>query len=443
LFYFLLVLYSTWLTRSGVLSNFSVHSFSASKASPFLLFFLSVYFFASVILYSKRIKHLSGDAIKIPVMDWRTLTVYGIIVILLFSMIIMIGTSLPLLSAVFMRQATSATTDYYNNFSGPFGLLIMVLMIASTVLVLSKKILKLENAVLGIVAVFIGTAINAGFTENPAAYIFTIVSFFLILRSAFDIVKAKSVSIVPSRLAHLGIGILAAGIITSNFHTITVQKKLEQGKENAIGEFRISFDGFREGKESSLKFTIRSDSRLRQAETAYYIDEKTESLYREPYIISGFLHDTYMIPEIYESGVDAVSQLLLSKGQEAEIGGIKVRFIEFQTEHMTSGEPVTRALLSVNGMKLAPAIQFKRGAINHIDRAIPGTDRSLSLKEIDATSKKIFLIITPGKNTKIPPDTVILSLTKKRLIWLVWTGAILISLGGCFAFARALRIKND
>jgi hypothetical protein len=110
---------------------------------------------------------------------------------------------------------------------------------------------------------------------------------------------------------------------------------------------------------------------------------------------------------------------------------------------MTSGEPVTRALLSVNGMKLAPAIQFKRGAINHIDRAIPGTDRSLSLKEIDATSKKIFLIITPGKNTKIPPDTVILSLTKKRLIWLVWTGAILISLGGCFAFARALRIKND
>ena len=110
---------------------------------------------------------------------------------------------------------------------------------------------------------------------------------------------------------------------------------------------------------------------------------------------------------------------------------------------MTSGEPVTFAELTVNGVTLAPGIQFTRDAIKHIDRHIPGTDRAVSLREIDATSKRIVIVITPGKSTVIPPDTVIITISKKRLIWLVWLGTILISIAGCYTFARSIAGRKD
>lgn len=108
---------------------------------------------------------------------------------------------------------------------------------------------------------------------------------------------------------------------------------------------------------------------------------------------------------------------------------------------MTSGEPTTYADLSVNGIRLSPGMKFTRREVLYLDSTIPGTDRSVSLKDIDATSKKILLKITPGKTLVIPPDVVYLTVTKKRLIWLVWLGTILIAVGGGYAFARSIRVR--
>ena len=120
---------------------------------------------------------------------------------------------------------------------------------------------------------------------------------------------------------------MVLGIITSNFHTTMVQKKLVKDIEYDLGMLRITFIGLKEGKESSLAFNTQRNSKKVTIETAYYLDNKTESLYREPYVFAGFFNDLYIAPEIYESGVDAATQLMLSKGEERVIGGIKVRFI--------------------------------------------------------------------------------------------------------------------
>ena len=443
LIYFMLVLYSTWLTRSGVLSNFSVHSFAASNVSPFLLAFLTIIFLGSIVLFIMRFKILKGDSVPVSMMDWRTLSVYGIIVLAAYAVIIMIGTSLPLISSAFMEQASSVTADFYNNFSKPFGVLIILLMVFSTGGLISKNQFTLAVAVLGIVSVVLGVVINAGFTSSPAAYIFAAISFFLLTRSVADLAKTRSKSIVPSRLAHIGVGLMVLGIITSNFHTTTHQKKLVKDIEYDSGTLRITFTGLKQGKESSLSFMTQMNSKKVAIETAYYLDAKTESLYREPYVFAGFFNDLYIAPEVYESGVEAATQLILSKGEEKDLRGMRVRFNEFRTEHMTSGEPKTFAELSVNGVALAPGIQFTRDAVKYLDRGIPGTDRTVSLRAIDATGKRIVIFISPGTGTAIPPDTVIVTISKKRLIWLVWLGTILISIAGFYTFARSIGRKRD
>jgi hypothetical protein len=155
--------------------------------------------------------------------------------------------------------------------------------------------------------------------------------------------------------------------------------------------------------------------------------------------MAGLFHDVYIAPENFESGGEALTTLVIRKGEEKEVGGIGVRFIGFRTEHMTSGEPTTYADLSVNGYRLSPGMKFTRGDVLFLDSAIPGTDRSVSLQNIDATSKKILLHVSPGKTLAIPPDSVFITVTNKRLIWLVWLGTFMVAAGGCYAFFRSVR----
>jgi cytochrome c-type biogenesis protein CcmF len=439
--YFLLVFYSTWLTRSGVLSDFSVHSFAASKVSPLLLAFLSIYFLGPCALFVTRFKHMAGVRAA-QVTDWKTFTVYGIFILAVYALIILIGTSLPLISSAFMARPTTVTTEFYNNFSGPFGVLIIVLMILSTTAIAVKKPINPQNALLVIVSIALGVLINTGFTRNPVAHIFAILSFLLLARSIYDMVKMKSISLIPSRLSHIGVGLLMLGVITSNFHTTAVQKKLVKNIEYDLGMLRVTFLGLRESAESSLMFAIQRNAKKEIIETAYYVDNKTESLYKEPYIVSGFFNDLYIAPESYESGAGAATHLMLSKGEEREISGVRVRFIEFRTEHMTSGEPTTFTDLTVNGINLSPGIRFSHGGAKHLDRRLPGSDRSVSLMEIDANNKRIVVFISPGKNTIIPPDKVLISISTKRLIWLVWLGTVLIIIGGCYSSATAFKKKK-
>ena len=293
-----------------------------------------------------------------------------------------------------------------------------------------------------VLSAVLGTAVNWGHGAGPAAYILSILSIFLIIRGILDIIKTGVRTSFPSRLTHIGVGLLVLGVITSNFHTNSVQKKLTLGTEAEIGSLRILFDGLTDGKEPFLSFTVTGGSEKTTAKTAYYFDEKTESIYKEPYIIPGILNDTYIAPEQYESGAESATNLVLGKGEEKEIGGLRIRFIGFRTEHMTSGEPSTYADLTVNGAAVAPGIKLTGAEAQYLDRSIFGTDRTVSLRQIDANSKKIILHVSPGKNISIPADTVIITVSKKRLIWLVWLGTFLIGAGGCVAFGRSIRRKG-
>lgn len=443
LLYFITVFYSTWLTRSGVLSNFSVHSFAASDIAVFLLAFFLVTTVGSLALFITRFRDIAGTPLDTALSDWKTMTVYGIMVLSIYSLIILVGTSMPLITSIPLLAAhpSNVTEAFYNNVSKPFGLLILLLMTLGTTLVITGKKLMagIENVAALVVSTALGIAINAGFTASPVAFIFSIVAFFLIFRALIDLWKIRKLRVLPSRLTHIGVGILVLGFITSGFHSTSVQKKLVQGKETVIGSTGITFTGFNEARESSLRFTIRQGSRIRAIETRYYFDEKTQSIYKEPYIIAGVSHDTYLAPEDYESGSETLTSLVIRKGEEKEIGGIRIRFIGFRTEHMTSGEPTTYADILANGMRLSPGKKFTRGNEIYLDTAIPGTDRTVSLKNIDATSKTILLHITPGKTLMVPPDTVLITVTEKRLIWLVWLGTVIIAAGGFYALGRSLR----
>jgi cytochrome c biogenesis factor len=63
----------------------------------------------------------------------------------------------------------------------------------------------------------------------------------------------------------------------------------------------------------------------------------------------------------------------------------------------------------------------------------------VTLRQVDVNDQAVELFIDPGKNVTVPPDSIIVDLSIKRMIWLVWAGTVLIALGGAVTLVQRTR----
>ena len=440
--YFILVFYSTYLTRSGVLSDFSVHSFGNSLIGMYLLVFIFLCIFVSSYLLFKDFRDITGKPLDTNQWGWDTFTVYGIITLIIYTLLILIGTSMPIISGILLPKATAVTTDFYNNLSIPFVLILLVLMILATLSTVSKKIINSTGIVIALFSVIIAVFFNISFTKDIVALAFSAVAFFIFFMYIKDFLEIKKSSIFASRFSHIGLAIMIIGIITSNFHSLKVQKQIFLGREAAVGPVSLTFNGFTREKKSSVLLTMKEGGVSRNISSKYFVNEKSNSLYREPYIRYGFFEDIYIIPEKYERGQrsnDRPESVVIAKGEQKVVGGLRVKFLNFDTRKMAAAEPVIYANLLINGKRVSPGKKINRQEGNNtIDVVIPGTKRSVSLVRINPSRQMIDLFISPDTNAVAAskPASLIINVSQKRLIWIVWLGTILITIGGFIGYFK-------
>ncbi|MFB0907060.1 MAG: cytochrome c biogenesis protein CcsA, partial [Spirosomataceae bacterium] len=131
---FILILYSTFLTRSGILGNASVHSFTDLGLSGQLLIYLLTFVFMAIILMVVRWKHLPKDNKEITTFTpdfWMTT---GVILLLLAAFQVTVTTSIPVynkISELFggnLNMAMPAEQiEHYTNFQMWFFIVIVAL----------------------------------------------------------------------------------------------------------------------------------------------------------------------------------------------------------------------------------------------------------------------------------------------------------------------------
>lgn len=440
LLYHILVIFSAFLTRSGVLADFSVHSFGRSEISIYLLLFLGVFFLGAIAIAFTNMPHMKkiSNQPDIPVMDWRFMTIVGIAIILLFSGVVLLGTVMPIVTGWFSKNKSSVNTLFFYYFSIPVSILVCGAIAIATRLMASRKSFMPKDAIIIVVSIICAVVLNITHTGFVPFYIITFFALVTALYSVSDmIVLGKRTT--PSRLTHLGISLFIIGSITANFHISNETITLEKDVPYSSRLMSISFKGLKEGAKDRLVFERQAGTQRKEVSTLYYIDQKSGSLYREPIVIFTPTGDYYIAPDQYVNGMASVTRGTLVKGDEQTIGGLRVKFNEFTTEHMTSGEPSIYADLSINGAKVMPGLKIVKGETLPIRGKVPGTRREVILLGINARTKIIDLYIAPEDATAIPPDKVIVSLGYKRLIILVWLGTLLVSVGGAVAFINALR----
>jgi len=133
---FILCIFGTYLTRSGVID--SVHAFPESLIGRFFLVFLLLCLGGSAALILWRIKALRGEHRLEGLISREGAFLLGNILLLIMMLTTLVGTIYPLLSAPFGESVT-VKASFYNKVVAPMGILLAALMALGPVLAFGRS----------------------------------------------------------------------------------------------------------------------------------------------------------------------------------------------------------------------------------------------------------------------------------------------------------------
>lgn len=226
---FILVLYATFLTRSGILGNSSVHSFTDLGLSGQLLLYLLFFLLIAVALLAWRWKEIQKDADAKSLMSYDFWVFLGTIILCLAAFQVLIPTSIPvynsILSALGIRSNLAPPSSpilFYTKFQCWFAVAFGLMAGISQLIYASKSQHKKqleERFIWTIVAtlvtsaliIFVSKMVEFNYIMVLTACVFGFFSSISILES-YQITQIKNWG---GALSHIGMFIMIIGMVFS------------------------------------------------------------------------------------------------------------------------------------------------------------------------------------------------------------------------------------
>ena len=230
---FILVLYATFLVRSGILGDSSVHSFTDLGLSGQLLIYLLFFSFVAIFLAARAWKHIPTSDREASVYSREFWVFIGATTLSLMAFQVILPTSIPVWNAVvesfggISNMAPPADQiGFYTKFQLWFAVALALLTAVGQFFwwqKIDKKELKDALLTPYIISVLISAAIIVLGKVYDWKYIilvlagtFTIVANSVILAK---ILKKSTFKLAGGSLAHIGLGLILIGIMFSSGYT--------------------------------------------------------------------------------------------------------------------------------------------------------------------------------------------------------------------------------
>jgi cytochrome c-type biogenesis protein CcmF len=121
-----LVIFGTFLTRSGVLS--SVHAFAQSAIGPMFFMFIGISFIVSLAFLIKRWNDFRSEGVMTSLLSRESLFLVNNLLFIGILVVVFWGTVYPLISELLTGQKVTVGPPFYNSTTGPLfaGLLLLM-----------------------------------------------------------------------------------------------------------------------------------------------------------------------------------------------------------------------------------------------------------------------------------------------------------------------------
>jgi cytochrome c-type biogenesis protein CcmF len=262
---FVLALLGTFLVRSGILD--SIHAFGASTLGKPFLFFISACAIGSVALVVSRLDHLRSDAKLESIWSREGAFLLNNLVLVALAFVIWWGTFFPLISEALNGKKASVGPPWFDRYTVPLALLLVLLAGIGPVLTwrkVSTKALKrtlvVPLAVCAVVFVALLLVTDAA-NSWTSLVMFTLIAFVVTVigQEFWRGVSARRVmtsEAPPTALVHLvsrnrrrwggyvvhvGIAILFLGVAASSAFHSQRDVRLGQGQTTTVGDYKVKY----------------------------------------------------------------------------------------------------------------------------------------------------------------------------------------------------------
>ena len=258
-----LVIFGTFLTRSGVLS--SVHAFAQSAIGPLFFGFIGLTLITSVILLFHRWSSLRSETQMTSMLSREALFLLNNLLFMSILVVCFWGVMFPLISELFTGQKVTVGPPFYERATSPlFAALLLLMGIAplsawgqSTVKTLGRAIWK---PIVG--AIVVTVVLFATYTRNPGA----LVGFFLIalvilvtiyeywrganarrrgqdenIFTAFWNLTGRNRRRYGGYIIHLSMMFMAVGILGIEIFQVETQGTLEINQQMSVGGYDVVY----------------------------------------------------------------------------------------------------------------------------------------------------------------------------------------------------------
>ncbi len=233
---YVLVLYSTFLTRSGILGNASVHSFTDLGLSGQLLVYLLFFTLGAIILAARAWKDIPSSEREVSMYSREFWIFLGATVLTLMAFQVIIPTSIPVYSAIIEAfggisniAPPADQVAFYSKFQLWFAVAVAILSGVGQFFFWQKMDetkLKSElltpyivSLVLTALVVTFAQVFDIKYIIALAAGLFTITANVKIL---IGLLKKSSFKLAAGSFTHIGVGLMLIGTMFSSGYSETI-----------------------------------------------------------------------------------------------------------------------------------------------------------------------------------------------------------------------------
>jgi cytochrome c-type biogenesis protein CcmF len=460
---FLTMLWGSFLTRSGVLTDFSVHSFGASGLSFYLIIFQALFtglFLAVFLNFALRTRKNKEDVVRFSggFLNRESFMLAGMLVLLLIGIVVLAGTSAPIYTAWF-GEASGVSPDFYNSMIQPMVILMLIFVSIAPLLAWKtsefRNVKTVAGSALGSL-LLTAAAFLLGLTHPVSILLFFLAAFviFVNLKVSFIFVK-RNFPKAGAYFAHVGFGFMVIGIITSSLYDSSEKVMLPQGEylKTDLGhevQF-VKFVSMPDGRDRIKLLVKTAQGGEYEAYPQFYYSEYSQAYMVSPDVNVQFARDIYISPiSFMPARFTNHQEITLDKNDATPIGDIQITFNKFLVNMAGNDQEVT-VDLTVQTMEngypkkynLLPILKAQNGEMSSTEEVVPNTQYRIRVASVSANTGQVTLsIISPNQDGQEAKDMLAIEVSEKPLISVLWFGTIVFALGAILALADRLRQKS-
>ena len=464
---FLMVLYSTFLTRSGVLGDTSVHSFvDAGMWVYWLLIGVIVVFMGlGILMLALRWKEIPRPKLHLNYYSREFALFLGAIALVVIAVFITVGTSAPIITDLLQGKKSAIEIGYYTTTIVPVAIAVAVLVGIGQLLwwTRSEKRDLLRSLRLPVLLSLLSTAFLG------VVGVRDIRGILVVLGASFAVFANLTVAVRVFRgnpkymggaVAHIGVGIMFFGFLASSQYDEKQTISLTQGQPVEAMGYRLTYVGYRPAENEKYAFhvDVEKDGRRYQVAPIMYLSSYNDGLMRNPDILNLLSRDFYLAPlSLEQPGAErdgGIEKASFRTGETKKVGDLTITFLGFKLPDMhqatmmegkdiriaarfsvardgAAAKAVEPAKLLSNGQATDVTARFE----NRFEFTITALSPDREARENSSVEVGIHDML---KTSSVPaaPDILVAEASIKPFINLVWAGLIIVLVGFLVTIVR-------